>query len=368
MIIGIDTRISENKKTGIGHMLNNIIPEIISLDKKNNYKLVGSSLGLKEANLKIFSFRRLFQRILNFLWKKVFFPPVNFLIGKTDIFFFTNFVDFPVRAKKRILMIIDMSFIKYPEFTEKKNLLFLKKGIKGAIKRADKILTISENAKKEIVAHYSVSENLVEVIYLDCNKNIELVRDNSKIEKIKGKYKISGKYIIFVGTLEPRKNIRGLIEAYNNLNDDLKGEYKLVICGGRGWYYNEIFDIVKEKNIEDRVIFTGYTNDKDISSLYSGASLLVHVPFYEGFGLTILEGFKCEVPVVCADNSSLKEVGGDAVIYCKAENTKSITQSIESVLRNEKLKKELISKGKKQLEKFSWERSAKKIVEIFESI
>lgn len=364
MIIGIDTRIPTKNKTGIAYLLENLIPAMLQNDNTNSYKLLGSGFDLNKENIKIFLIPRLVQRGLNFLWKNIFFPPIEFLIGKTDVFFFTNFVDIPSRSKKKVLLISDMSFIKHPQFTERKNLVFLKKNVGRAIDRADQIITISENAKKEICDYYKVPSNKAEVVYLGCPKNIEKIEDLDLIQTVKNKYGIKKRYILFVGTLEPRKNIKGLIDAYNLLNDNLKNEYQLVLCGGKGWYYKEIFDIVERYRLEERVVFTGYADGSDISSIYSGASAFVLPSFYEGFGLPILESFTCGIPVVCSNSSSLPEVGGDAVIYCDPNDIDSIKESITVVLENKDLTKRNVEKGYEQLKKFSWNKAAKKTLKI----
>ncbi|HRY59882.1 MAG TPA: glycosyltransferase family 1 protein [Patescibacteria group bacterium] len=367
MIIGIDTRIPTKNKTGVGYILNNILPYIVRFDKNIKFFFLGEGFGIKEKNVMVLRLPRIIQRGFNFLWKYVFFPSARILIGKTNSFFFSNFVDFPVNTKKRILLIPDLSYIKYPQFSEKKNLQFLKRYVGSAVKRSNKVLTISENAKKEIIEYYGISQEKVEVVYLGCPEDIKKITDNEQIEKVKTKYGILGSYLFFVGTLEPRKNIEGIIKAYNILPDDLQNKYKLVISGGKGWYYDKIFSTVEKLNLNDKVVFTGYVSELDKSCLYSGASLFVFPSFYEGFGMPILEAFKCGVPVVTADNSSLREVGGDAALYCVAEDIESIKVAIERIIINSDIREDLIQKGYKQLEKFSWESSAKKIFNILNS-
>ncbi|MDD5732027.1 MAG: glycosyltransferase family 1 protein [Patescibacteria group bacterium] len=364
MIIGIDTRIPTKNKTGMGYLLDNLIPLIVEEDNSNIFKLLGSGFGINKKNVRIITLPKIIQRGFNFLWKNIFFPPVNFLIGKTDIFFFTNFVDIPVTAEKKVLLIPDVAFKKFPQFIEKKNLVFLNKNVSKAIARSDKIITISENAKKEICKYYKIPSEKVEVVYLGCPKNVEKVKDKNLIEVIKKKYGIEGKYILFVGTLEPRKNLSGLIEAYNSLDDKLKQEYQLVLGGAKGWHYDKIFDIVKKYQLENRVVFTGYIDENDRSAVYSGSSLFVYPSFYEGFGIPVLEAFTCGIPVVCADTSSLPEAAGDAAEYCQPDVTDSIKEAIKKVLGDKKIQNEMIAKGYKRKTLFSWEKSAKKILNI----
>lgn len=367
MRIGIDTRMPTKNKTGIGYILDNILPRLVDIDNKTRYVLYGCNFGVDKNNVRTIKLPRTFQRLLNLFWKYIFFPSASIFIGKTDVFFFPNFTDFPVSAKKRVLLIADLSFIRFPNFSEKKNLVFLKRNVGSSIKRADHILTISENAKNEIVEYYGLERRKVDVIYLGCPENVKAITDHFQIENIKRKYYIKGQYILFVGTLEPRKNIEGIIRAYSLLDQDTRNKYKLVISGSKGWYYDKIFNIVDELCLRDNVVFTSYVDEVDISSLYSGASLFVFPSFYEGFGMPILEAFRCGIPVVTADNSSLREVGGDGCMYCNADSIESIKEAIEKVLNSENLKKELVLKGHEQLKRFSWDLAAKKIYEILVS-
>jgi len=364
MIIGVDTRIANKKKTGMGYILANLLPLLLEMDKNNQYVLLGSDLGMEKPNFKAIRLPNLAQKILNYFWKKFFLPSANLFLGKIDRFFFPNFVDFPVSAEKKFLMIADLSFIKYPQFAEKKNQLFLSKNVGSAIKRADKIITLSESAKKEIIEYYKIPSDKVEVVYLGCPKNIYKIDDEYKINEVKNKYGIGDDYILFVGTLEPRKNIEGLIQAYSLLNDAFKEKYQLAICGGKGWYYDKIFKLVNTLKLNGHIVFTGYVPEQDLSSIYSGAALFAFPSFYEGFGLPILEAFTCGIPVLVSNNSSLPEVAGEAVIYCDAEKVETIKDGIEKILTDNKLRNELVEKGFIQLQKFSWDKTAEKVVKL----
>lgn len=368
MIVGVDVRVPTKNKTGIAYLIDNIVPELVKRDRQNQYKVFGRGLHIQSDNLKSYFFPKIFQRGLNLLWRIIHFPPTNIFLGKTDQFIFFNFVDFPVITRRRILMIPDTSFIKFPRFTERKNLRFLKKGVGDSIKRADVVLTISENAKNEICEYYNIARERVEVVYPGCPINIATVEDVGEIAEAKDRYGIgNGGYILFFGTIEPRKNIGNLIEAYSRLSGLLKGRYRLVLAGGKGWESSKIFDIIRERGLADKVVFTGYVDEKDRSAIYSGASLFVLPSFYEGFGLPILEAFACEVPVACSNASSLPEVGGDAVLYFDPNEVDEISKSIETGLTDAGLRADLINKGSQQLKKFSWDKAVEKILHILVS-
>lgn len=368
MIIGIDGRTNSNQKSGVGYLVDNMVSKLFEIDHMNRYKIFGGYFNTKNKNIRSLVLPKTIQRGINLVWRYLAFPPVNFFIGKTDIFFFPNFVDFPVITKRRILMIPDMSFVQFPQFTEKRNLRVLNRGVSASAKRADKILTISESAKSEIIDHYKIDPNKVVVVYLAPNDGIIKVDDLRSIEDVRKKYGIKNKYILFVGTIEPRKNIKGLIHAFYKLSDKIRKEYQLVIAGGKGWYYDEVFDLIEKYEMNDEVIFTGYANESDLSCIYSGASLFVFPSFYEGFGIPVLEAFKCGVPVISSSASSLPEVGGDAVLYFDPYSTEDIRRNIERVLEDKELADSLIKKGSKRLERFSWEKSSEKLLEVINAL
>ncbi len=364
MIIGIDTRAATKNKTGVGYLVSNLIPELIKLEEDILFKLLGEGLGVKGDNVRSVSLKGIIKKGFNFLWKSFYFPPANLLIGEVDKFFFTNFVDFPVRAKEKILLIPDLSYIKYPRYAEKKNKKFLENNVGKSIERANKIATISESAKKDIINYYNVDEKKVDVICLASSKNIEKKKNIKEIKEVLKKYKIKKEYILFVGTLEPRKNINVLIKAYASLGKELIDKYDLVICGAKGWHYDNIFKQVDNLNLTKRVIFTGYAEENDLPYIYSGASVFVFPSFYEGFGLPILEAMKCGVPVVSSNTSSLPEVGGDAALYFFPNDIEKLRDHMGEVLTNKELRESLIEKGHRREEIFSWENAAKKTLEI----
>ncbi len=363
MIIGIDTRIALKKKTGIGYLISNLIPMLVEIDDEINFKLLGDSLGISQKNVKAIHLRGIVKRGFNFWWKTFGFPPANILTGRSDKFLFTNFVDFPVKTKERTLLVPDLSFVKYPEFVEKKNLKFLN-NVARSIKRADKIITISESTKKEIVDYYNIKSEKVNVVYLAASQGIMRISDQKRIQATRNKYGIKNKYILFVGTTEPRKNIGNLIRAYNELGDSLKKQYMLVIAGGRSRYGDDPLDLVKRLNLSKRIIFTGYLDEAGLSCVYSGASAFVFPSLYEGFGIPVLESFKCEIPVAASFSSSIPEVGGDAALYFDPQNIDDMKEKIQCVLRDEKLRHEMIEKGHEQLKRFSWEKAAERTLEV----
>ena len=182
--------------------------------------------------------------------------------------------------------------------------------------------------------------------------------------------KASGNYILFVGNLEPRKNLTSLIQAYTALPKSITDKYALLIVGAKGWLNNEIFDSILRARLEGYRILRpeGYVEDEDTPPIYSGASLLAYPSHYEGFGLPILEAMACGVPVIAGNNSSMPEVGGSAAKYVDSESIKEITTMMETVLKDKKLRETMTRKGFERTNEYSWEKSAQDLLDIYDEM
>lgn len=233
-----------------------------------------------------------------------------------------------------------------------------------SVKKAKKVITISESSKDDIIKYYKVKAEKVVVVPLGLKK----IEDSMNEQKSLSGFGVEGKYILFVGTIQPRKNIRKLIEAYSKLSKKEKKEYQLVIVGKKGWLYEPIFKAPDEYGVKDRVVFLDYVKDEELPAFYKKASLFVLPSLYEGFGLPVLEAMRYDCPVAISNVSSLPEAGGDAAIYFDPENVDDIKNKIEKVLESEKLQKEMIEKGRNHYKKFTWEKSAKKVMDAIEEV
>lgn len=303
---------------------------------------------------------RLFPgKVWNQLIKKHLLPPLNLLFfGKPDLVVFFNFNRLPVaRSVKTITFIHDLAFVHFPEHIDDKNLKFLSRFVPLAISKSSQIATISEATKQDIVETYGVDPSKVSVILgaVDHTRFKKTVLTHG----VRTKYRLPSKYILSVSTIEPRKNITSLVSAYASLPTSIRKEYKLVLAGGKGWKDNKILELVGSHDLANDIIMTGYVDDEDIASLYSGAELFIFPSLYEGFGLPILEAMACGVPVISADNSSLPETGGDAARYVGAEDIEGLTEAIKEVLRNPDLRRSMSDKGIKQAARYGWEDSAR---------
>ncbi|MFH0956162.1 MAG: glycosyltransferase family 1 protein [Candidatus Falkowbacteria bacterium] len=380
MKIGIDIRtLMDTQYSGVSEYTFNLIKEILKLDNKNDYRLFYNLFGncsnipeFGERNVKLVKYNYP-NKVLNYLFFKFFnYPKIDKELG-ADLFFLPhiNFIGMS-SAGKSLITIHDLSFLKYPEFFSwRKNFWHKMINVKKLIKRFDRIVAVSENTKRDIVEMCGVDENKIKVIYSGAGEEFRQIynlnADGEKILEVRNKYKLPDKYILYLGTLEPRKNVDGIIRAYNELrykNQQLRN-IKLVIAGGRGWKSDKIYKEWEQSEFKDDINFLGYVDKKDKVYLYNLALVFIYPSFYEGFGFPPLEAMACGLPVVASYAASLPEVVGDAALMIDPYNIKNITQAMAEILTGENLKSKLIERGLAQAKKFNWGKTAKEYLEIF---
>lgn len=269
-----------------------------------------------------------------------------------------------------VISIMDLSFLHFAELFNKSDLYQLKNWTKYSVKKATKIITISNSSRNDILKTYQVPEEKVLTIYPGIKQAVTLEPHVYAMNELKAKYAISDNYILFVGTLQPRKNISRLIEAFAKIKEedlDLK-HVELVIIGKKGWLYEEILEAPKKFGIEDKVKFLEGVNDNELTTFYKHALCYVLPSLYEGFGLPVVEAMKHGCPVITSNSSSLPEAGGDAALYIDPENIEDIATKITKVVNDKDLRHELSEKGKKQAAKFSWEKTAKETLKVLVDI
>jgi glycosyltransferase involved in cell wall biosynthesis len=288
---------------------------------------------------------------------------------KYDAMLFFNFVSYPVSKRTKVITTIhDLSYLHHKEYVSPANQAWLEKFVPKSIRRADKFIAVSENTKREIVEHYKVDPAKIAVITPAVDHEMFKPSGEAEITEAKKKFGITKPYILSVGTLEPRKNLLGVLTAFEALPEETKQNYALVLAGGKGWLDGEIHDKFEALAKQYEVIKTGYVEDADLPALYSGAELFAYPSFYEGFGIPPLEAMACGTPVITANNSSLPEVVGDAAITIDARDTPGLTEHIQRVLSDKNLANELRQKGLGRAQLFSWQKSAGKLAELLKEV
>ncbi|MGC8976125.1 MAG: glycosyltransferase family 4 protein [Candidatus Ratteibacteria bacterium] len=379
MRIGIEiTPLIWGKKAGIGWYAWNLVKHIKKIDKENTYFLFGSTLrGYRKSGKFLIdefggdNFKVVLKffpgRFHNYFFQT--FVPIETFYGKFDIIQ-TLHPFSPVKFKaKYIATIHDLTPLISNEWFPKLNSEKFRFIITKTIKRADKIIVDSVSTKNDIIKLFNYPEKDIEVIYLASDEIYKPIEEKEEIEKIKKKYSINKRYILFVGTIEPRKNLVRLLNVFEKLKRKYK-DYQLVICGQIGWMTEKFFEKMKDlpESVKNDIILTGYLPINHLPFLYNGCECLIYPSLYEGFGLPVLEAMSCGVPVITSNISSLPEVGGDACIYVNPYDEDEIFNKLEMVLNNGEIREKLKQKGLERAKLFSWEKTAKKTIEVYKSL
>ncbi len=364
MIIGVDgNEANVEMKVGVSFYTYNLIQYFRKIASKNlRFKIFlrkepGPDMPYENSN---FSYTIVRGRPL---WTQLFLPLHLNVFRNIDVFFspahfVPRFCPVPV-----VVTIHDLSYHYYPDDFLSKDLFTLRHWTRYAVQKAAKIIAVSRTTKKDIMNVYHAPETKIEVVYNGFEKDFPQRKKYPKLST----FNIERRSILYVGTLQPRKNITTLIRAFSFFRERYP-EFELVIAGKKGWMYNKIYEEVSELGLDNDVFFTDYITDYQLGFLYKNAFCFVLPSFYEGFGIPILEAMGYGCPVISSNTPSLNEIGNDACLYFDPNNTDDLLQKLVELKENEKLRKELVLKGKKRVKLFSWKTCAKQTLDIIESV
>jgi glycosyltransferase involved in cell wall biosynthesis len=294
--------------------------------------------------------------------------PVDLFTGPVDIFHSPDYVLPPLRQGKTVVTIHDLSFLRYPEGAEPKLRRYLSSVVPRAVSRADLVLGDSENTRNDIIEFLSVPPGKVEVLYPGVDEIFRVVEDERVLSEVSSLYGLDFPYILTVGTVEPRKNLILLLDAYAALRKASDVPHKLVIAGGKGWLYEGVFRRVEELSLDEDVIFLGFVADQNLPALYSMADVFVFPSLYEGFGLPPLEAMACGTPVITSRTSSLPEVVDEAGLMVPTNDPDMLTETIGRVLNDPGLGEDLAKRGVSQARKFTWQATGEKLLAIYQRL
>ena len=368
--ISLELQWAVGKKTGVGWYIYNIVKELSKSDKNDYIAEFINFMGRHDVksqidyDIKIKQNKLLTYTMYNFLTKKMNISH-NLILGtKSDIYHFFNFT-IPKNIKGKVIVTIyDTVFFSAPETMGDMKAI---SEYKYAAERSDLILTISESAKSDIIKHFNVDEKKIEIVTpgIDLEKYLHNYTD-IELENVRKKYKLPENYILYLGTIEPRKNIERTIKAFIKYKKEVKDDLKFVIVGGKGWKYDNIMKLIESMGTD--IILTGYIDEEDKIPIYKLAQLFAFPSLYEGFGMPVLEAMAAGVPVITSNVSSLPEVAGDAAILVDPLNEDEIFEAYKKILSDKKLQLEMIEKGLEQAKKFEWKESAKVLEQIYEKM
>lgn len=387
MKIAFDYSAILTERTGVGQYTVKLLESLVRIDKENRYlpyvlyALTNYILhpGLKQmipqppgGNLELVDVPVPFQA-LRYLQVPGFRRKINeYMLGGLDVdLIHSNTFCVPkIRDKKKkvVVTVYDLSVLTNPECHKRLNILHCTNGIKAAVEYSDKIIAISEHTKRDIIKYFNAPEELITVTHLAAGPEYQEVRGKAALASLMAKYNLPEKYVLFVGSLEPRKNIKTLLKAYSAVPARLRKDFPLVIAGGKGWLNSDIPPLLDSLGIKESVRFTGYIDGNDISAVYSGASVFAYPSLYEGFGLPILEAMSCGAPVITSNTSSMPEVAGDAALLVDPLNADELASALETVLEDEGLRTGMKKKGLARAAMFSWDRCARETLEVYRKV
>ncbi|MFA6080837.1 MAG: glycosyltransferase family 1 protein [Patescibacteria group bacterium] len=355
--IGVDgNEANVEKKVGVSVYALNILRYFSKIaDSKTQFLVYLKSpplLDLPDEN-EFFKYK-----VINgkFLWSQIYLPFELYLNKGINVYFSPAHYLPRLCPVPQVVTVHDLAYLYFPKEFTKKDLWQLKNWTDVSIKKARQIIAVSKTTKKDIIKNYGIDENKVSVIYNGYEKQI-----TEKTSAVKLK-----KFILFVGTIQPRKNLEILIDAFEKFIQT-NNDFRLVVVGKKGWLYENIFEKVKIMKLENKVIFTGHITDEELVSYYTNAFCLTLPSLYEGFGIPVLEAMSYNCPVIASFSSSLPEIGGDACLYFDPKNSDDLLEKFNILKNNDKLRKELILKGKKRIKDFSWKKCGKETLEVIKN-
>jgi glycosyltransferase involved in cell wall biosynthesis len=367
MRIGIDARLVFYNRAGIGEYIVQLVEALSKLDptddrfivlqsRKDKLPIINSN-GFERRSLWTPSHNRFEQMTLSFEVSQL----------GLDLLHSPDFIPPFRRNCKSIITVHDLAFLLYPHFLTKESARYYGQ-IDQAWRKTNHIIAVSEATKQDSIKMLGVPEKKITVIHEAANPIYRVVDKEKACQIAKEKYKLDQDFILFVSTIEPRKNLPGLLRAYRRLRDDYKRKEILVLAGLNGWLWEEVYETVEALNLEKCVAFLGRVPSEDLVYLYNATRLFVHPSFYEGFGLTPLEAMTCGAPVIVSNTAALPEVVGDAGMMINPHDIDGLTVAMWRMLTEEELRQTHIEKGLKRAQKFSWEKAAEQTLEVYRKV
>ncbi len=361
-VIGIDIRDIEEGWAGRKRYTSLLLDGLLSADRTNRFVLFSRSLSDVDFNGN-FSVVRFDKPV--FLWHR---DVIDYCAREVDVYISPRSPITPAFLNVRSILVVHdlISFTPFGKHLPLKSRIIEKIFMNRAVKKADVTVAVSENTKSDLIERFKIAEEKIRVIY---EAPDPIFRKIDVSEEVLSRYGLEPmRYILFVGTLEPRKNVGTLIEAYTRLSPEVRDNFKLVIAGRLGWSYGAVIEKAESLSKQGKVVFTGYVPDRDLVHIYNGARLFVYPSLYEGFGLPVLEAMSCGVPVVSSDAASIPEIVGDTGISVPPLAVDEMSRAMEDILTDDEMWHILSEKALRRSKLFSWEATAKAFKELYKSL
>jgi glycosyltransferase involved in cell wall biosynthesis len=371
MLVGIDaSRATVTQRTGTEYYSLRLIEALLSLDTPHHFRLYsnrpaetsGVLSALQAANAGHVDLRRI---PLPRLWTHVRLS-LELMRHPPEVLFVPSHV-LPLWTRvPAVVTVHDLGYLFFPETHPTRQRSYLDWSTRHNARTADLVIADSGATKRDLVANYGVQPGKIRVAYPGFDADLAPVTDPAALAEVKRRYGVQGDYFIHIGTLQPRKNLARLVEAFSLMPPDAR--VQLVLAGKKGWLYDDLFQQVRSMGLEGRVLFPGYVDDGDKAALLSGAIAYVFPSLYEGFGFPALEAQACDTPLICANSSSLPEVAGDGALQVDPLDVEGLAQAMTRLLKDEALRAELIARGRRNRGRFSWQACAETVMEALEAV
>jgi alpha-1,3-rhamnosyl/mannosyltransferase len=365
MNVCIDMRPALSNPTGVGVYLQNLVRSLAALDETTGYHLFSSSWSERfhpsiwGSNFHVHDLR-IPVRILNFAWNRLSFPAIDALLRlKPDVVHSPTPLVIPSTYGKAVTTIYDLYFYLHPEHTQAEIKRDYAALVAKNCERSDAIIAISEYTKQQLVEHLKIAPSSIYTIHLGVDDYYSVRTDEDTVQSIKNKFGITRPYFLFVGNLEPRKNLPQLMKAFRTLKED----FQLVLAGPKGWLTEEWSDLVT-----DRTILTGYVTKEELRALYQNAIALVLVSVEEGFSLPAMEAMASSTPVLASNLPIFREIGGNAFLPVDQNDSDSIRDAMLKIANDSGLRKELTGRGLERSRRFSWRETAQKTLNLYKNL
>ncbi len=371
MLIGIDaSRAAIKHRTGTETYSVHVIRELLRLGQRHQFRLytngalpVGllwSGAAPAHAEVRSIPFRRLWTHVRLSL---------ETLVREPDVLFVPAHVLPLLHPRRSVVTIHDLGYLHYPDADTARARDYLDWSTRWSAQQATAVLADSEATKVDLVRFYGAEIEKVHVVYLGRDAGLTRVTESLHLAEVRARYGLAQEYLLFVGTLQPRKNLERIVHAFERIcgRSDL-AETQLVLAGKRGWLYETLFSQVARAGLQGRVVFPGYVADEDLGALLSGATAFVFPSLYEGFGIPVLEAGGCGVPVITSNTSSLPEVAGDAALLVDPHDVDAIADAMYRLVTDESLRAELARRGLENVKRFSWDKCARETLAVLESV
>ena len=367
MRIAFDGTTLRPYQTGIGYYTEHLLVHLLSEAPEDEFVIVSNSevttsLPLPDS-VRLFEGYRLAVRNL---WMQLL-APLVLQIVRPDVAHFTNAIAPLLTRAPTVLTIHDMTLTLFPHLHPRRRLL-TRPLVSLAARRADAIIAVSQTARRDILRVTGVPKARVHLIREAAAPVFRPIHDEDLLEKIRHRYNLAEKFILFVGTIEPRKNLPRLIQAYGMLRKSGFSSHQLVCVGPYGWGYREVRKIIDFLNLEGAVRLTGYVPFEDLPSLYNLSEIFVFPSLHEGFGLPVIEAMACGTPVITARNSSLAEITGGCAEFVDPEDIESIAQALRRLAQDSERRRELRQCALQQARRFSWRQAARQTLAVYRNV